>query len=117
MTNPLATRVTTKRIWRKHFTGRTSGTLAGRDDGHPEPCHIDYNADNTDDLHDMAMSHGTQENERYEHVVERVSSISDDDLAKIIARGKASKKRMDEESQRRRDEDELQRLQKKLEKL
>jgi hypothetical protein len=99
-------------LYRKHFTGRSTGSP--RDAGHPIPCSVDYDATNADELQKMATDHGKEPDQRYELVVEEVKPLGDNEVERLVREGLESKKKAKEEAERRKDEAELQRLQKKL---
>ncbi len=70
---------TTRTFYRKHYTGYTTGSMYGRDDGYPEPRVICF-----DNIHQLAEDK-TREAERIELVVETVSPAPADLPEQIAA--------------------------------
>lgn len=103
------TKAITRTVYRKHWTGRSSGSPYGRDDGYPEPRITNYLKPEI-----LAADHGKHQDERYEIVLETIRPLQGDELEALVNAGKAKIEadRIAEEHER--DMAEFERLKRKL---
>ena len=99
----------TKSFWRKHYTGYTSGSHLGRDDGYPEPRTRRYTS-----IEALAQDHGTKDKEWYEAVSEEACRLTLEQVLDMVDAGNEARHLKAAQAQRKADEAEFALLAKRL---
>jgi len=98
--------VVTRTIYRKRYTGVTSGD---RDGGYPTEKIVNFV-----DPRVLADDYGRCRDERYEHVVESVRPMTAAEVEAVVREGRSLRELERITAERKRDEAEFERLRKKL---